>query len=58
MQIPMRASRPTYNRNKRSLGINPGNDAARALIHRMIAAADMLIEDYRPGVLAGDGLWL
>lgn len=47
--------RPTYNRNKRSLGINPGNDAARALIHRMIAAADMLIEDYRPGVLASMG---
>jgi crotonobetainyl-CoA:carnitine CoA-transferase CaiB-like acyl-CoA transferase len=47
--------RPTYNRNKRSLAINPGNAAARALIHRMIADADVLIEDYRPGVLDSMG---
>lgn len=48
-------ARPTYHRNKRSLLINPGSAAARVVIHRLIAGADILIEDYRPGVLAAMG---
>jgi crotonobetainyl-CoA:carnitine CoA-transferase CaiB-like acyl-CoA transferase len=48
-------ARPTYARNKRSLLINPGNAAAREAIHQLIERADVLIEDYRPGVLASMG---
>jgi crotonobetainyl-CoA:carnitine CoA-transferase CaiB-like acyl-CoA transferase len=48
-------ARPTYNRNKRSLLINPGNPAARPVLKQLVKRADVLIEDYRPGVLAGMG---
>jgi len=48
-------ARPTYARNKRSLKINPGSAAARAVLLRLIEQADLLIEDYRPGVLAKMG---
>jgi len=50
-----RRARPTYTRNKRSLKINPGSAAARPVLEKLIAAADVLIEDYRPGVMAGMG---
>lgn len=50
-----RRARPSYTRNKRSLLINPGAAAARPVLERLIAAADVLIEDYRPGVLAAMG---
>jgi crotonobetainyl-CoA:carnitine CoA-transferase CaiB-like acyl-CoA transferase len=50
-----RRARPTYTRNKRSLMIDPGHPGARAVIHRLVERADVLIEDYRPGVLAGMG---
>lgn len=49
-------ARPTYHRNKRSLKINPGAAAARPVLERLIARADVLIEDYRPGVMASMGL--
>lgn len=49
-------ARPTYHRNKRSLKINPGAAAARPVLERLIARADVLIEDYRPGVIASMGL--
>jgi len=51
-----RRARPTYARNKRSLLLNPGHPAAKQVLHPLIARADILIEDYRPGVLAGMGL--
>jgi crotonobetainyl-CoA:carnitine CoA-transferase CaiB-like acyl-CoA transferase len=50
-----RRARPTYTRNKRSLMINPGHSDAKAVLDRLIARADVLIEDYRPGVLAAMG---
>ncbi|MFM5908577.1 MAG: CaiB/BaiF CoA transferase family protein [Novosphingobium sp.] len=50
-----RRARPTYTRNKRSLKINPGTAAGREVLHRLIAEADVLIEDYRPGVMAAMG---
>nr|WP_246438402.1 CoA transferase [Novosphingobium piscinae] len=50
-----RRARPTYARNKRSLRINPGTAAGREVLHRLIAGADVLIEDYRPGVMAAMG---
>jgi crotonobetainyl-CoA:carnitine CoA-transferase CaiB-like acyl-CoA transferase len=45
----------THNRNKRSLLLNPGNAAAREAILKLIAGADVLVEDYRPGTLAKMG---
>ncbi len=51
-----RRARPTYSRNKRSLMINPGSTAARPVLEKLIAGADVLIEDYRPGVMAAMGL--
>jgi crotonobetainyl-CoA:carnitine CoA-transferase CaiB-like acyl-CoA transferase len=50
-----RRARPSYTRNKRSLMINPGHPEARPVLERLIAKADILIEDYRPGVLSGMG---
>jgi crotonobetainyl-CoA:carnitine CoA-transferase CaiB-like acyl-CoA transferase len=50
-----RRARPTYSRNKRSLMIDPGHPAAAAVLRALIARADILIEDYRPGVLASMG---
>lgn len=50
-----RRARPTWTRNKRSLLINPGSPAARPVLERLIAEADVLIEDYRPDVLASMG---
>ena len=50
-----RRARPTWTRNKRSLMINPGSAAARPVLEKLIAGADVLIEDYRPGVLAAMG---
>lgn len=48
-------ARPSYHRNKRSLLIDPGHPRARPIIHELVRRADILIEDYRPGVLAGMG---
>jgi len=48
-------ARPTWTRNKRSLLINPGHADARLVLHRLIEQADVLIEDYRPGVMDGMG---
>ena len=50
-----RRARPTYTRNKRSMLINPGHERARPILEALIERADILIEDYRPGVLAGMG---
>lgn len=50
-----RRARPSYHRNKRSLKINPGAAAARPVLEKLIAEADVLVEDYRPGVMAAMG---
>jgi crotonobetainyl-CoA:carnitine CoA-transferase CaiB-like acyl-CoA transferase len=42
-------------RNKRSVLIDPGSDAGREAIHKLIEVADILVEDYRPGVMASMG---
>ena len=42
-------------RNKKSVLIDPGSDAGREAIHKLIADADILVEDYRPGVMASMG---
>lgn len=40
-----------FARGKKSLLIDPGSDQGREAIHRLIAGADILVEDYRPGVM-------
>jgi crotonobetainyl-CoA:carnitine CoA-transferase CaiB-like acyl-CoA transferase len=44
------------NRNKRSIAIDIASDAGRALVHRLIAQADILVENYKVGGLARYGL--
>jgi crotonobetainyl-CoA:carnitine CoA-transferase CaiB-like acyl-CoA transferase len=38
------------NRGKRSLAIDVGTDAGRGLVRELIAGADVVVENYRPGV--------
>lgn len=44
-----------YARNKRSLQIDPGHEQGRAALLQLIARADVLVEDYRPGVMESMG---
>ena len=44
------------NRNKRSVALNLKSDAGRDLLLDMAATADVLVENYRPGVMARLGL--
>src|SRR5437762_6396254 len=46
----------TYARNKRSIVLNLRHDAAKDALLRMVARADVLIENYRPGTLEEMGL--
>lgn len=52
----LRRARPTYTRNKRSLLLNPGHPEAAPVLRALIEKADVLVEDYRPGVMAAMGL--
>ena len=44
------------NRNKRSIAIDIASEQGQALVHRLIAQADVLIENYKKGGLAKYGL--
>jgi CoA:oxalate CoA-transferase len=44
-----------FNRNKRSLSLNLRSQAGRAVLARLIAQSDVLVENFRPGVLAQMG---
>ncbi|MCD2322858.1 CoA transferase [Sphingomonas sp. IC-56] len=44
-----------FARGKKSVLIDPGSDEGRAAIHRLIESADILVEDYRPGVMGSMG---
>jgi crotonobetainyl-CoA:carnitine CoA-transferase CaiB-like acyl-CoA transferase len=46
----------TYCRNKRSIALNLRNKAAKDALLRLVASADVLIENYRPGTLEEMGL--
>jgi len=44
-----------FNRNKKSLTLNLRSDEGRAALARLIEKSDVLVENYRPGVLAAMG---
>jgi CoA:oxalate CoA-transferase len=44
-----------FNRNKRSLSLNLRSEEGRAVLARLIAQSDVLVENFRPGVLAQMG---
>lgn len=46
----------SLNRNKRSLAVDLKSDGGRALVHELIAGADVFLQNYRPGVAARLGL--
>ena len=46
----------SVNRNKRSLAVDMKNEAGRALIRDLAAACDIVLENFRPGVLKRLGL--
>jgi crotonobetainyl-CoA:carnitine CoA-transferase CaiB-like acyl-CoA transferase len=45
----------SVNRNKESVGLNFKTDEGRALLERLIARADVLVENFRPGTLDAAG---
>jgi crotonobetainyl-CoA:carnitine CoA-transferase CaiB-like acyl-CoA transferase len=44
-----------YNRNKRAITLNLRSEEGRAILARLIARSDVLIDNYRPGVLEAMG---
>jgi crotonobetainyl-CoA:carnitine CoA-transferase CaiB-like acyl-CoA transferase len=44
-----------FNRNKRSLSLNLRTEAGKAVLARLIETSDVLVENFRPGVLAQMG---
>jgi crotonobetainyl-CoA:carnitine CoA-transferase CaiB-like acyl-CoA transferase len=44
-----------FNRNKRSLSLNLRSEEGREVLARVIATSDVLVENFRPGVLARIG---
>lgn len=44
-----------FNRNKKSLSLNLRHEDGRAALARLIETSDVLVENYRPGVLAAMG---
>jgi crotonobetainyl-CoA:carnitine CoA-transferase CaiB-like acyl-CoA transferase len=46
----------TYSRNKRSIVLNLRHDSAKDALERLVATADVLIENFRPGTLEEIGL--
>jgi crotonobetainyl-CoA:carnitine CoA-transferase CaiB-like acyl-CoA transferase len=42
---------PAFNRNKRSIAVDLKSDDGRALLHRLAATADVVLENYAPGTM-------
>ena len=53
---PLTAMQATVNRNKRSLCLDLREPRGRDLFLRLAATADVVVENFRPGTLAGFGL--
>jgi crotonobetainyl-CoA:carnitine CoA-transferase CaiB-like acyl-CoA transferase len=47
---------PMYNRNKRSIKLNLKSDEGLALAKSLVAGADVLVENFRPGTMTNLGL--
>jgi crotonobetainyl-CoA:carnitine CoA-transferase CaiB-like acyl-CoA transferase len=47
---------PTFNRNKKSLAINIKDPEGLKLLHQLVAGADAVTENFRPGVMERLGL--
>ena len=47
---------PTYNRNKRSICVDMKGPSGAALVRRLAASADVIIENFRPGAMEKLGL--
>jgi crotonobetainyl-CoA:carnitine CoA-transferase CaiB-like acyl-CoA transferase len=45
-----------FNRNKRSIVLNLRSTAGKEALHRLIATADVVVDNFRPGVMADLGL--
>lgn len=45
----------TYNRNKKSISLDLASDQGKAIAHKLVATADVLIENLRPGGMAHMG---
>ncbi|MBP2427482.1 CaiB/BaiF CoA transferase family protein [Bradyrhizobium elkanii] len=60
LRTPLREGHSTYfgqlNAGKRSLALDLKNADAIRLVHRMVAEADILVENFRPGVMDRLGL--
>ena len=45
-----------YNRNKKGITLNLRSEKGKSLLKQMLAKADILVENYRPGVMKKMGL--
>ncbi len=54
-EVRLRKGRDVFARNKKSLLIDPGHEASKPVIEALIRWADVLVEDYRPGVMESMG---
>jgi len=52
----MGASFLAQNAGKKSITVNLKNDAGKSVLKRLVTSADVLVENYRPGVMARLGL--
>jgi crotonobetainyl-CoA:carnitine CoA-transferase CaiB-like acyl-CoA transferase len=55
-QQAARRARDVFARNKKSILLDPGDPASRPLLEALVRRADVLVEDYRPGVMDKMGL--
>ena len=47
---------PMFNRNKKSIGINLRSPEGLAIAHKLVASADVVAQNFKPGVMAKYGL--
>jgi crotonobetainyl-CoA:carnitine CoA-transferase CaiB-like acyl-CoA transferase len=47
---------PTFNRNKKSVALDIDSEAGHVAARKLIASSDILIENFRPGMMASNGL--